>query len=831
MVKGYTFSSLARILAVKPLQLHSDPVIEFILTDSRQLLTPGTTVFFAINSKQKNAIDFILPLYEQGVRCFIVPALLPADTLEVCVEANIVEVENVLFALQKIVAQHRASLNIPVIGITGSNGKTIVKEWLHQLLKKDFHIAYSPKSYNSQLGVPLSVWQMDDTHSLGIFEAGISLPGEMQRLQKIIQPTIGLFTFLGDAHALGFKSLSQKVHEKLQLFVEARTLIYCSDNTFLAAAIVDFKKNQNPALDLFSWSRSKGSDVWINNIIGDSAQTVIEFTYADQIYKTRIPFVDEASIHNAISCLCVLLNLKIPLAEIIDRLPALRSVEMRLELKQGVNNTSIINDSYSSDINSLLIALNFLSQQQQHKTKTVILSDMLQTGKAEPELYNFIARVLTQKKIQKFVGIGPAIEKHKQCFPDSIEKHFFSTTAEFLRKLPELNFQSETILLKGARVFGFEKISHAFEEKKHETILEINLQAIRHNLNHYRSFLKPGVRLMAMVKAFSYGTGSFEIANVMQHAGVDYLAVAYADEGVALRQEGIRLPVMVMNTEQAGFDNLLKYNLEPELYSFNILKSFLQFLPAEKQLPYPVHIKLDTGMHRLGFQLHDIEELCTILREAKGVRVQSVFSHLAASGDEDHDAFTKEQASNFNMMAARIQGALGYSFLKHIANTSAIHRHPDLQMDMVRLGIGLYGVDANERIQAQLHNVAQLRTTVSQIKSLKKGESVGYNRQGIAEGNTTIATVRIGYADGYPRSLSNGAGKMLIKGQLVPVIGNVCMDMTMLDVSGLNISEGDEVIVFGKDLPVAQLSTWAKTIPYEILTGISQRVKRIYFEE
>ena len=828
---GYTFLNLTSILAVAPSQQMSDPLIEFILTDSRQLLAPSSTVFFAISSKQKDATEYIQPLYEQGLRCFVVPRNTSDSILKHCVEANFLKVDNVLLALQKFVAHHRSNFNIPVIGITGSNGKTIVKEWLKQLLRSHFNIGYSPKSYNSQLGVPLSVWQLNETHTLGIFEAGISLPDEMERLQKIIRPTIGLFTFLGDAHAVGFQNLAHKVSEKLQLFTESDLLIYCSDNSFLAAAILDFKKDRNSNLKLFSWSRSKVADVCVNKTIVRGTETFIEFTYLENTYHTSMPFVDEASIHNSISCLCVLLQLKMSMHEITERMSLLKPLEMRLELKQGINYTSIINDSYSSDINSLLIALNFLSQQQQHATKTVVLSDMLQTGKSDQELYNLIARIITQKKIQKFIGIGPLIEKYKHLFSGLEKKYFFNSTDEFLSKLHELDFRNETILLKGARIFEFEKISHAFEEKKHETILEINLQAIRHNLNYYRGWLKPGVKLMAMVKAFSYGTGSFEIANVMQHAGVDYLAVAYADEGVALRHEGIRLPVIVMNTEQGGFENLLKHNLEPELYSFTILEAFVRFLAVSGRVGYPVHIKLDTGMHRLGFQMQDIDMLCSVLSQASEIKIQSVFSHLAASGDEVHDIFTEEQAADYKRMIAKIEQAIGYSFTKHISNTSAISRHPGLQMDMVRLGIGLYGVDANENIQRQLQNVAKLITTVSQIKYLKQGDSVGYSRQGMAKKDTTIATVRIGYADGYPRSLSNGAGKMWIAGQFAPVIGNVCMDMTMLDITRMEVSEGDEVLVFGEDLPVALLAKWANTIPYEILTGISQRVKRVYFEE
>ena len=544
-----------------------------------------------------------------------------------------------------------------------------------------------------------------------------------------------------------------------------------------------------------------------------------------------IPFIDEAAIENAINCWCVMLYLKMEDAFIEERMLQLRPVEMRLELKKGINNCSVINDSYSADINSLTIALDFLAQQQQHPMRTLILSDILQSGKGSGELYAEVASILKQKNINRFIGIGHEISRQKESFKNIAQTFFFSSTTDFKQHFHSLHFYNETILLKGARIFEFEQISHLLEQKFHQTVLEINLNAITHTLQQYQQQLNPGVKIMAMVKAFSYGSGSFEIANLLQFHKVDYLAVAYADEGVELRKAGISLPIMVMNAEETTFDVLVQYDLEPELYSFNIVSAFRKYLQRSGINNYPVHIKLDTGMHRLGFEATDIETLGQLLQRASTFKVQSVFSHLAASDAQGHDAFTKLQADSFLLSCNSLQLALGYPFLRHIANTAAIYRHKNLQFDMVRLGIGLYGVDSNIPVQQQLKNVTTLKTTVAQIKKVRAGESIGYSRQGVAAKDSLIATVRIGYADGYPRSLSNGAGKMLVNEALVPVIGNVCMDMTMLDITGVDVKEGDEVIVFGELLPVNNLAHWAQTIAYEILTGVSQRVKRVYYEE
>jgi Alr-MurF fusion protein len=820
----YNISQIALVIKGKWLQQKEDAAIEHILLDSRKLLFPATSLFFALNGPRRTGGSFIKELYERGVRNFIADESFFKEDIDQYPAANILLVKDVLEALQLLTTHHRKQFTIPVIGITGSNGKTIVKEWLYQLLEDDHDIVRSPKSYNSQIGVPLSVWQMNASNTLGIFEAGISEPGEMEKLEKIIEPTIGVFTNIGEAHSEGFKNLQQKADEKLKLFTNSKLLVYCADYPELNKGV----KNLSKKIELFSWSRKDAATLQVISVERSGAPTLIKAIYQQTEIHITIPLTDEASIENAITCWCVLLYLGIDHKIIEQRMRKLRAVEMRMELKQGINNCSVINDSYSADINSLTIALDFLQQQQQHPKRTLVLSDILQSGKNNAILYKEIAAILLQKKINRLIGIGPEISVHRGLFENIEEANFFSSTDAFRQAFPGLHFFNETILLKGARVFEFEQISHLLEQQIHQTVLEINLDAVTHNLKQYQQLLNPGVKVMAMVKAFSYGSGSFEIANLLQFHKVDYLAVAYADEGVELRKSGIALPIMVMNAEEATFDVLLQYNLEPELYSFAILKAFREYLKRSAITNYPVHLKLDTGMHRLGFVQNDIATLCKELKADTTFKIQSVFSHLAASDSAEHDAFTQQQAASFIKSCALLQKEIPYPFIRHIANTSAIHRHKNLQFDMVRLGIGLYGVDAH--MQQQLKNVTTLKTTISQIKKVKAGESIGYSRKGTLDHDALIATVRIGYADGYPRLLSNATGKMLVNDELVPVIGNVCMDMTMLDVTDAEAKEGDEVIVFGEALPVSLLAKWAQTIPYEILTGISQRVKRVYFD-
>ena len=837
----YSIEKIAAITSADFLRKEkSDTVIEHLLLDSRKLLFPASSLFFALGGPRRNGHTFIKELYNKGVRNFVIADSKGVEEIASYLGSNFLLVEDVLSALHSLAAFHRLQFNIPVIGITGSNGKTIVKEWLYQLLHTDYQIVRSPKSYNSQIGVPLSVWQMNQTHTLAIFEAGISLPNEMEKLQQIIEPTIGIFTNIGDAHAEGFSNQQQKIDEKLKLFLNSDVLIYGSDAVDLNVAANQFTKNtaNDGKIQLFSWSTHQQGLLEVFEIKKTKNQTIISaYDHRKENAETikqiniTIPFTDDASIQNALICWSVLLYLNIPTTVIEKRMLQLSPVEMRLELKQGINNCSVINDSYSADINSLTIALDFLVQQQQHPTRTLILSDILESGKTNVELYGAVAAILEQKNIQRFIGIGPEISKQQHLFKNIPQSFFFSSIAACLQQFYSIHFHNETILLKGARIFEFEQLSHLLEEKLHQTVLEINLNAVTHNLKAYQQLLKPGVKMMAMVKAFSYGSGGFEIANLLQFNQADYLAVAYADEGVELRRAGINLPILVLNPEESTFDILVNYHLEPELYSFTILNGFQNYLEKLAINSYPVHIKLDTGMHRLGFEAKDLIELGDLLKATNRFKIQTVFSHLAASDSQEHDAFTKLQADEFLKGCTILQEALGYSFIRHIANTSSIHRHPNLQFDMVRLGIGLYGVDSNRDMQSKLKNVSTLKTTISQIKKVAAGESIGYSRMGKVKEEKLIATVRIGYADGFPRVLSNGVGSMWVKGNLVPVIGNVCMDMTMLDITGTNIKEGDEVIVFGENLPVSDLATKAQTIAYEILTGVSQRVKRVYFEE
>jgi len=828
---NYTAQEILKFTKGKWLHKNEEnSTLAYLSLDSRKIIFPQQTIFFAVKNIRQNGNLFIRELYKKGVKNFVTDEK-NAQLNEIS-DANVILVKDTIEALQKVGIAHRESFKnkITVIGITGSNGKTIVKEWLNQLLEKEFSIARSPKSFNSQIGVPLSVLNIKPVNQIGIFEAGISLPSEMKNLEKIIQPEIGILTNIGNAHDEGFISRKQKVREKLMLFKHAHQLIFPANEEILTE--IFYLKEKNPGIEFFSWGKKEGATLNIRSIKRTNSISTIEAIYKRKKVSISIPFTDEASIENAITCWCVLFILNKTDKNIIDQFNWLYPVAMRLELKQGVNHSTIINDSYSNDLHSLSIAIDFLNQQKQHTVHSVILSDILQSGRTPNELYKDVAALLVQNKIENFYGIGPDIFSQREEFNFLKNKYFFKTTEAFLKAIAKESFHDETILIKGARPFQFEKITTALEQKVHQTMLSINLSALVFNLKKYKEKLLPQTKLMAMVKAFSYGSGSHEIASVLEFNKVDYLAVAYADEGVELRKAGISLPIMVLNIDNSTFDSLLDYNLEPEIFSFNLLFDYLNFIKSSKKVCLPVHIKIDTGMHRLGFMEEEIDELCKVISGNELIKVKSVFSHLAASEDEKEDAFTVQQFKLFENCCSRISIALGYGFDKHISNTSAISRHPKLQMNMVRLGIGLYGIDSNQKMQKQLKNVSSLTTTISQIKKLKAGETVGYGRAAKLEKDKVIAVVRIGYADGYHRNLGNGNGKMMIQNKLVPVIGNVCMDMTMLDISGIkNVKEGDEVIVFGEALPLEKLAKWAGTIPYEIMTGISQRVKRIYFEE
>jgi Alr-MurF fusion protein len=826
----YQFSALTAIIGGRIVQQCGDKTFSHLLTDSRKLLFADQTIFFALAGQRRSGNSYISELYQKGVRCFVtgVPPHADADFAA----ASIIVVPNVLEALQKMAAYHRQQFHYPVIGITGSNGKTMVKEWLYQTLHPHFNIVRSPKSYNSQIGVPISVWNMQPVHNLALFEAGISLPGEMQQLQKIIRPTIGVFTNIGDAHSEGFANSTQKIREKLQLFTQSTVIICNADDELLYNEINAF--TQAHAITLFSSGAHPTHTLQILSISRVNGQSLIRAQSPVRkiaAFEISIPFTDEASIQNAITCLAIMLYLQIDIDSIKTSMAQLKPVEMRLELKKAINGCAFVNDSYSADINSLAIALDFVHQQQPYKKRTVVLSDILQSSLPHTQLYQNVAKLLAQKGIDRLIGIGAAISKQQAHFAAITDCVFFETTTDFKARFHQLHFGHEIILLKGARQFEFEQIAQLLEQQVHQTVLEVNLTAISNNLKQFQQLLHPKVKLMAMVKAFSYGSGSYEIASLLQFHRIDYLAVAFADEGVELRKSGISLPIMVMSPTPNSFDTLVAYNLEPELYSFEILNQFSQHLDAAGIAQYPVHIKLDTGMHRLGFEPKDVPALVQQLKQSNLFKIQSVFSHLVASDNALHDAFTLQQQQLYEQGYQQIQQGIPYTILRHIANTAAIVRHPQLQMDMVRLGIGLYGLEQTAGKLTALQHAVSLKTTIAQIKQVKAGDSVGYSRAAIVEKDSTIATVRIGYADGYPRNLSNGKGWMLVAGKRVPVVGNVCMDMTMLNITGVAAKTGDEVIVFGPELPVSELAKWASTISYEIIAGISQRVKRVYYDE
>ena len=775
---SYFISHIAKRLAAKT-RIVTDNSIEHIFFDSRKVFFPDTSLFIALKGPRRNGHNFIPELYKKGIRSFIVSEAMKPEDLP---DANILFVDDTLKALQVLAAFHRKQFKIPVIGITGSNGKTIVKEWLYHLLHENFNIVRSPKSYNSQIGVPLSVWEINKQHNLGIFEAGISQTGEMEKLNEIIQPTIGILTNIGEAHSEGFESTDQKVEEKIKLFTNSNLVIYCSDEWLADKAMVlkyesVIHKTGKQPFKFFSWGKIQKADLQILEINKEQKETEIIALYKSAEIAIKIPFTDDAYVQNAITCWCVMLHFGIKDAVIAKRMKLLQPVNMRLELKKGINHCTIINDSYSADLNSLHIALDFLNQMSGVAKKTVILSDFFQTGINDEELYDRIAADLIQHKIDRVIGIGLNISKFLKFENDpvshTIRSEFYPSPEDFVSRFRFSDFRDETILVKGARIFCFEQIIQLLELKVHQTELEINLNAVAHNLQQYQKLLQPKTKLMAMVKAFAYGSGGAEIANTLQYHKVDYLGVAYADEGTELRKAGITLPMMVMNAEKETFDTLINNQLEPVIFSFTMLKALDGFLKREGIKNYPVHLEIETGMNRLGFAANEIQDLTKEIKATSSFRIQSVFSHLSASEDPMQDEFTARQYHLFEQASTTIENDLGYSFLQHIANSAAILRHPQMQLDMVRLGIGLYGVDSAISGKLDLQPVATLKSTVAQIRHLKAGETVGYNRKGIIEKDSVIATVSIGYADGFTRRLGNGVGKIWIKGQLAPVIGAV----------------------------------------------------------
>lgn len=812
--------------------------IKYIGLDSRTILHPAQTLFFAIKSKSGDGHKYLQECFAKGVRCFVIEdkKALHSFPEEIRSQLNYIVVENTVKALQQLAINQREKYAVPVIGITGSNGKTVVKEWLYQLLNEEHRIVRSPQSYNSQIGVPLSVWQMNENHQLAIFEAGISQAGEMEKLEKIIKPTIGIFTNIGSAHQANFHSVTGKVKEKIKLFKNCKLLIYCPDYAEIENTIQEAIKTGelNKDIKLLRWSfHNKSADIYINKLSENGLKgNDFQYFYHNQHFPLQLPFTDKASVENALHCLAYMLYSGYKNELIQARMQKLHAVEMRLEQKAGINNCTLINDSYNSDILSLSVALDALNQQQQHPKKTLILSDIFESGRSNEDLYKEVAQLTKQKGVTKIIGIGNNISAQADAFSQK-EKYFYTSTADFLQNIASGHFSNESVLIKGSRKFGFEAIARRLQQKAHNTVLEINLNALIHNLNIYRSFLNNDTKIMAMVKAFSYGSGSYEIANVLQYHKVDYLAVAYADEGNLLRQNGISLPIMVMNPEESAFEGMLEHRLEPEIYSFRTLKQFAGTVAAYHypKPPYCIHIKLDTGMHRLGFMPEEVDELIETLKNYPQLQVKSIFSHLASADVPEHDEFTREQIRIFDEISYKISREFPYPVLRHILNSSGIARFPEAQFDMVRLGIGLYGIDPGSVIQDQLEPVNTLKTYISQVKKVKAGQTVGYSRKGRATEEKRIATLGIGYADGFPRALGNGIGKILVNGKEAPVIGNVCMDMCMVDITGIDAEEGDEVIIFGKEHPLETLATSLDTIPYEVLTNISQRVKRVYIRE
>ncbi|MEQ8555560.1 MAG: bifunctional UDP-N-acetylmuramoyl-tripeptide:D-alanyl-D-alanine ligase/alanine racemase [Cyclobacteriaceae bacterium] len=800
------FSEIAEILGGNiEAQGANDDISELVI-DSRQATSHPNTLFFCLRGVYHDGHQFIPQLVEKGIRNFIVSDAQISDDL------NLIQVADTLGALQKLVAHHRSSFHIPVIGITGSNGKTMIKEWLSTVLSEKYKVVKSPKSYNSQVGVPLSVWQMKREHEIGVFEAGISQKGEMEKLEKIIRPTIGIFTNIGEAHSEGFESLNEKIEEKSRLFTNADKLICSKDQP----EIYDYLKKAFGD-KVIAWSAHESSEI---TIVKEPLRHL--FKYGNEVYAFKLGEKADRDLENLFHVISAAIVCGMSQQEIEDGIKHIVPVPMRLELKRGINDTYILDDTYNNDLAGLRIALDYLQQQTQYSRKTVILSDILQSGLQDLQLYGEVNTQLKLHGVDRVIGIGQAITASGDLF--GMETFFFPDAEAFLAS--DLTFAHEMILVKGARVFGLEKIVSFLEEKNHGTVLEVNFEALIHNLNSYRNLLRKDVRLMVMVKAFAYGGGIAEIANLLQYQQVDRLGVAYVDEGIFLRKHGIKIPILVMNPNWEALSLLTSFNLEAEVYSLAMLRHMLTTL---KQLP-GIHLKLETGMNRLGIPHEDIEELKTLLAQHPELKIKGVFTHLSSQEEDSNDDYTLSQIRLFEQSSEEIASTLGYQPIRHVLNSAGIVRWPDYQYEMVRLGIGLYGFDATGKMQ-NLQPISTLKTIISQVKKVKKGDSIGYSRMGKAQKDGQIAILPIGYADGYLRVFGNGKAWVSVQGKKAPTIGNICMDMTMIDVSGIEVKEGDEVTLFGQEPTIVELAKWVDTIPYEILTNVSQRVKRVFRSE
>ena len=820
---NYTISEIALIIKAEDYKF-PEKEVSVILTDSRSLTFPEETLFFALVTERNNAHRYIYDLYRKGVRHFVISDdIANKDEMP---DANFLKVSDTLVALQQLAAVHRKRFDIQVIGVTGSNGKTIVKEWLYQLLHEDYNMVRSPRSYNSQIGVPLSIWQMNESTELAVIEAGISRPGEMDKLEAIIKPTVGIITNIGGAHQEGFASMQEKSLEKLALFKDSDCIIYNGDS----ALISDTVEKMCLGTREIAWSyKDKNGPLYIIKVSKEEENTRIRYSYLQYEGEFVIPFVGDAAVENAIHCLAVMLYLGKGPNEITEKMAKLEPVAMRLEVKEGRNNCLVINDTYNSDINSLEIALDFqVRRATAGMRRTLILSDILQSGMLPATLYRKVSQILMHKGVDRLIGIGPEISACEKSF--GMDAEFYLTTDSFLNSGATERFNNELILIKGSRDFHFEQISEALELKQHETILEVNLDALIDNFNFYRQKLKPETKIICMVKAFGYGAGSYELAKSLQDRGCDYLAVAVADEGAELRKAGITMPIMVMNPEMNSFRTLFSYSLEPEIYSFKLLKAFSKEAEQLGIMHYPVHIKIDSGMHRLGFTFEDMPLLVNELSAMPSIRARSVFSHFAGSDEARFDDFSLRQIAIFKDCARIIQNVTPFPIMRHILNTAGISRFTDEQMEGVRLGLGLYGISpiGNE---PGLRNVSTLKTTILQIKELNADQTVGYSRRGVLSRKSRIAALPIGYADGVDRHLGNGKGYVIINGRQAPYVGNICMDVCMVDVTDIDCQEGDKVEIFGDQLSVCVLAKWLDTIPYEILTSVSSRVKRVYYRE
>ncbi len=801
----------------------AEGTVKWLLTDSRSLSFPEETLFFALVTKRGDGHRYIPDLYRRGVRRFVVSALPSQEQLQQMPEACFLQVKDTLAALQLLGEKHRAEYSIPVVGITGSNGKTVVKEWLTQLLSPDRHVTRSPRSYNSQIGVPLSVWQIDEHTDVALIEAGISRLNEMKRLKPIINPTIGVLTNIGGAHQEHFNSLQEKCMEKLTLFRDCDIIIYNGDDEEVCESV---DRTLQSAREI-AWSR-RDSDkpLFISSVKKEEAGTTIVYCYLGFQGNYTIPFTDDASIENSLHCLAVCLYLRLRPEQIAQRMARLEPVAMRLEVKEAKHGSTLINDSYNSDIASLDIALDFMARrpESEGRSRVLILSDLMQTGQDSRSLYRKVAERIESRGIDHIIGIGPGLSASASRF--HIKKSFYATTEELLQSAELDTLHHSLILVKGSRSFGFDRIAERLALKVHETTLEIDLGAMVDNLNHYRSLMVPSVKTVCMVKAFAYGAGFYEIAKTLQDHRVDYLSVAVADEGEQLRKAGITASILVMNPELTAFKTLFENNLEPEIYSFTLLEEMIRACEREGYLHYPVHIKIDTGMSRLGFRPDEMPRLISRLSRQSAVIPRSVFSHFAGSDSPEFDTFTHLQAARFDEAATALQAAFPHKILRHICNSAGIERFPEYHHDMVRLGLGLYGISpVGDRL---LHPISKLQTTILQIHDVPESETVGYSRRGQLVRPSRIASIPIGYADGLNRRLGNGHGYCIVNGQQAHYVGNICMDVCMIDVTDIPCQEGDKVEIFGPELPVTQLAEWLGTIPYEVMTGISTRVRRVY---